>query len=325
MGKACRQLAAHAPKSLQRSLNYLGLVVYYGIFLNVMISMNLKILYCITVLLMAMTMAAEANPVSKQVYPRVEIVTFYSKVLQKAKAFSVVLPDNYDHAKCDWPVLFLFHGRGRTERSLIDDAGARESLLKAPFVIILPDGDDGWYIDSPVRTADKYNTYIEEVVAQAGVLYNLSQKRGQRALAGWSMGGYGAVFFAEKHSAEFSVVASIIGLLDFPRTGLPKAQSYEVPSGRFGDDPSCWAFFNPINHVESLRVSFVFVVIADAAFDRTMNENFTAALTRAGVYHEVKRVSGAHTFDVVCSALPSVISFVAKSFKPVSQSVDKGF
>jgi len=280
--------------------------------------MNFKLLSVISVSLLVMTMVVAADPVIEQVYPRIEIVTFYSEVLQTTKAFSVVLPENYDHAKTNWPVLFLFHGRGRTERSLIDDEGARASLLEAPFVIILPDGDDGWYIDSPVRPADKYQTYTEEVVAQAGALYNLNQDRGQRALAGWSMGGYGCVYFAEKHSQEFSAVASIIGLLDFPRTGLPEGQSYEVPIDRFGEDPAVWTTFNPINYIESLRETSIFVVIAEDAFDRTMNENFSAALTQAGINHEEKRVPGAHTFDVVCSALPSVINFVASSFRPTT-------
>ena len=276
--------------------------------------MNFKLLSIITVSFLSVTIVAWATPTIEQVYPQIEIVTFYSEVLEKTKSFSVVLPDNYDHAKSDWPVLFLLHGRGRTERSLIDDAGARASLLEAPFVVILPDGDDGWYIDSPVRPADKYQTYTEEVMAQAVTLYNLSLNQDQRALSGWSMGGYGCVYFAEKHSQEFSTVAPIIGLLDFPRTGLPEGQSYDVPIDRFGDDPAVWATFNPINYIESLRDISILMVMADEAFDRTMNENFIASLTQTGIVHEVEILAGGHTFAVVCSALPLVIDFVAKSF-----------
>ncbi len=272
-----------------------------------------------TVSLLSWTFSAAANaPVIQHLSNRIDIVTFYSAVLKKTKDFSVVLPEHYDHAKSDWPVLFLLHGRGRTERSLIDDAGARASLLEAPFVVVLPDGDDGWYIDSPVRAADKYQSYTEEVVALAGTLYNLTTNPAQRALTGWSMGGYGCVYFAENHSREFSTVASIIGLLDFPRAALPKGQSYNVPINRFGSDPSLWATFNPINHIESLRDMSILVVMADAAFDRTMNENFTNALTRVGITHEIEVLEGGHTFEVVRNALPLVINFVKKSFRSVT-------
>ncbi|MDA3926477.1 MAG: alpha/beta hydrolase-fold protein [Kiritimatiellae bacterium] len=278
--------------------------------------MDIKFLFVFTASLLSWTLTAAADtPIIQHLTNRIDIVSFYSEVLEKTKSFSVVLPENYDHAKSDWPVLFLLHGRGRTERSLIDDEGARSSLLEAPFVVILPDGDDGWYIDSPVRPADKYQSYTEEVVALAGTLYNLTSNPEQRALTGWSMGGYGCVYFAENHSQEFSTVASIIGLLDFPRTGLPEGQSYDVPIDRFGDDPAVWATFNPINHVENLRDMSIYVVIADEAFDRTMNENFTNELTIAGIAHEVKVLEGGHTFAVVCTALPLVINFVAKSFK----------
>ena len=278
--------------------------------------MDIKFLFVFTASLISWTLTAAANaPVIQHLTNRIDIVSFYSEVLEKTKAFSVVLPENYDHAKSDWPVLFLLHGRGRTERSLIDDEDARSSLLESPFVVILPDGDDGWYIDSPVRPADKYQSYTEEVVALAGTLYNLSSNPEQRALTGWSMGGYGCVYFAENHSQEFSTVASIIGLLDFPRAGLPEGQSYDVPIDRFGDDPAVWATFNPINHVENLREMSIFVVIANLAFDRTMNQNFTNELTTAGIAHEVKVLEGGHTFAVVCTALPLVINFVTKSFK----------
>src|SRR5690242_4022575 len=51
---------------------------------------------------------------------RIEQVTFDSKPLGSRKHFCVVLPQGYSADTNDWPVLYLLHGRGRNDRSLID-------------------------------------------------------------------------------------------------------------------------------------------------------------------------------------------------------------
>ncbi len=240
---------------------------------------------------------------------RIEQIKFHSKVLNKEKSYCVVLPKGYEKAKDDWPVLFLFHGRGRTERSLIDDEKSRNALLKAPFVVVLPDGDDGWYINSPVRLSDKYEDYTEEVIDHADNLYHLNPQRKYRSLSGWSMGGYGCTHFAETHSSQFSVVVPIIALLDFP-TG----QHYNVPEERFGSDLQVWKRYNPIYKAQKLRNTSILIIAADKAFDRTMNENFSKKLTALGIKHELKMLSGGHSFEVVQEAIPIVIDFVANKF-----------
>ncbi len=256
--------------------------------------------------------ASENKTTIKKISPRIEAVTFHSKVLDKIKTFSVVLPDNYDSEKEDWPVLFFFHGRGRNENSLVDDKVARNALLEASFVIILSDGDDGWYVDSPVQKKDKYQAYTEEVIEEAESRYNLSSNPAERGLAGWSMGGYGSVHFAEIHSQEFSAVASIIGLLDFPRDGLPAGQSYEVPVKRFGNNPTVWAEYNPINNVDKLKNMSILIITADKSFDRTMNENFTKILTEHGIDYNWELLHGNHSFEVVRKAVPIVINFMTE-------------
>ena len=99
-------------------------------------------------------------------------------------------------------------------------------------------------------------------------------------------GGYGSVRYAVTHPGEFGVVASIIGLLDFPRDGLPEGQSYPVPIDRFGSDPVVLRRFNPIHAADKLRESSLLMVTADQAFDRTMNENLRERLSELGIEHK---------------------------------------
>src|SRR5690606_5787161 len=124
------------------------------------------------------------------------------------------------------PVLYFLHGRGRHHASLIEDEVTRSALLETPFYIVLPQGLDGWYINSPVVDEDQYETYLEEVIAWVEAHLPVRRDAAGRGIGGWSMGGYGAVRFAQTHAGQFGFVASVIGLLDFPREEtLPEGQN----------------------------------------------------------------------------------------------------
>jgi len=262
---------------------------------------------------------AEPAVTMAMVAPRIESVTYASAVLNRQRRFTVVLPDGFTRERRDWPVLYLFHGRGRHDRSLTDDDGARAALLRTRVVVVLPPGDDGWYINSPLRPLDRYADATDEVIALAEAQYGLSRDPAQRALAGWSMGGYGCVMTALNHPGQFAAVAPVIGLLDFPRTGLPADFSYEVPAARFGNDPATWAALNPITRAERLRGAAILIQTADHAFDRVMNEHFHARLDELGIAHRFEVLPGGHTFDVVRAALPNVVAFVNETLAPAGR------
>lgn len=248
---------------------------------------------------------------------RMRHVEIASLALGRAMPITVVSPAASASAAGGAPVLFILHGRGRHHRSLIDSPAARAALLNASFYVVLPQGEDGWYIDSPARPADRYNAYLEEIVAWADANLPVAREPARRGIAGWSMGGYGAVRFAQTHPGEFGFVASVIGLLDFPRTeDLPEGQNYPVPTQRFTADPAVWAALNPLNAVGALRGSAVTLVLATRGFERTMNERFAAALEEKKIEAKVHWLEGGHTFSLVEEALPVVLADAAKFFEP---------
>ncbi|MBL9201759.1 MAG: hypothetical protein JNL39_14710 [Opitutaceae bacterium] len=237
-----------------------------------------------------------------------------SAALGRALPVTVVAPDKTGAAGSA-PVLFLLHGRGRHHRSLIESEAARTALLAAPFHLVLPQGEDGWYVDSPARPADRYATYLAEVIAWAEKNLPLSRAPARTGIAGWSMGGYGAVRFAQAQAGRFGFVASIIGLLDFPRAeDLPAGQNYRVPVARFTGEAATWRTLNPINAVAALRGSTVALVLATRGFELTMNENFLAALAAENISARVHRLDGGHEFSVVERALPLVLADAAAFF-----------
>ena len=212
-------------------------------------------------------------------------------------------------------VLYFLHGRGRHHRSLLESPAARAALLAAPFHVVLPQGEDGWYIDSPARPADRYGAYLDEVLGWAEQNLPVSRSPARRGIAGWSMGGYGAVRAAQARPGRFGFVASVIGLLDFPRAeDLPAGQNYRVPTPRFTADPAIWMTLNPIRAVESLRGGALTLVLATQGFERTMNENFLAAAAAAALSSRVHWLEGGHEFALVERAVPIVLADAAERF-----------
>jgi S-formylglutathione hydrolase FrmB len=220
----------------------------------------------------------------------------------------------------DRPVLLLLHGRGRHRNSLLELADTREALLAADLWVFLPDGEDGWYIDSPVDPTSRYAAYLDELLAEIAARYPVSRDARCWAVAGWSMGGYGAVSLAQRRPERFGAVAAIVGLLDFPRAEtLPAGRNYTVPAARFGTDREVWKQYNPLHRIDALRDKAVLLITAEDAFDRVMNENFSSALTAAGVRHRFVLRPGGHTLEVVRAAVPEVLAFVRAASEPRNQ------
>ncbi len=257
----------------------------------------------------AQVAAKEQTQPVKADFSRVVKDSFSSRVLGKNKNYTVILPENYDKSK-KYPVMYLFHGRGRNENSLADDRRARAALMRAKFITILPDGDDNWYINSPVDKKSRYNDYIEELMRLVEKKYPVSSDRKHRGLSGWSMGGYGCTMFAEAHPDQFSALAPIIALLDYPREGLPKKQSYPVQTKCFGRDQAVWKKFNPINNITKLKNMKLLIITGKKCFTLTMNRNFVARLKQENIPVRYEEVDGGHSFTVVIAALPRIIEFM---------------
>ena len=246
---------------------------------------------------------------------RITFSEIASVALGRSLPLAVVAPEHPSPADTA-PVLFVLHGRGRHHRSLLDSPAARSALLAAPFHVVLPQGEDGWYIDSPARPADRYGAYLGEVVAWGGANLPVSRLPARTGIAGWSMGGYGAVRYAQANGGRFGFVASIIGLLDYPRgETLPEGRNYRVVVDRFTADPAVWMRLNPIHGVEALRGARLSLVLATRGFELTMNENFLSALEEKGLPARVHRLEGGHEFSLVERALPLVLADAAEFFR----------
>ncbi|MBE0557369.1 MAG: prolyl oligopeptidase family serine peptidase [Proteobacteria bacterium] len=79
----------------------------------------------------------------------------------------------------------------------------------------MPDAGDSWYVNSATDSSARYEEYlVRDVRLFVENRYNVDSTR--RAIAGLSMGGYGAVMLAMRHPDVFRFAGSLSGAIVVP-------------------------------------------------------------------------------------------------------------
>jgi len=167
-------------------------------------------------LFLALTLSLSAY--GQRAETRVETIQFKSRLVGKTLPYSVVLPSSYSVAgqtAVQYPVLYLLHGLSGHYSNWLAKTKLKEYAAQYQMIIVTPEGNDGWYTDSATVPADKYETYIvQELLPDVESRFRTLKARAGRAIAGLSMGGYGALKFGLKYPERFIFAASMSGAFD---------------------------------------------------------------------------------------------------------------
>jgi enterochelin esterase-like enzyme len=146
------------------------------------------------------------------------------------RKIAVYLPPGYEQSSERYPVLYLLHGVGddfstftadtlkyHNIKDLMDE-GIRQGNL-APMIVVMPDEKTTWfgsfYSNSSV-TGNWEDFTVNELVNYIDTKYHTIKSRDHRAIAGHSMGGYGAITLSMKHPEIYnSVYAMNAALISF--------------------------------------------------------------------------------------------------------------
>ncbi|SOD67817.1 S-formylglutathione hydrolase FrmB [Streptomyces zhaozhouensis] len=269
--------------------------------------------------------------------PRMKYYRFATDEIGWDPAVNVLLPDDYASGR-RYPVLYLFHGGGIGQDFMsFDRAGIRELTAGRPLIVVMPDGGPaGWYSNPVHSNAGPRNWesfHIGQLLPWIDANFRTYAEFDGRAVAGFSMGGFGALKYAAKYYGHFASVSSHSGPASLRRDAglvthwanvssaaaeLAGGSVYGVPlwdEGRVSAD-------NPVEQVARYAGKRVFLVAgtspapvdwADWVTETQVlagQREFRDRLNDAGIGHEQYEEPGGHLFraDVFRRDLDGIVA-----------------
>jgi putative tributyrin esterase len=241
----------------------------------------------------------------------VTTINLQSKLVQTVLPYGVVLPREYDSPAAwtkRYPVLYLLHGLTGHYSDWTKKTRLAEYAAQYNVIIVTPEGNDGWYTDSATSPTDKYETYIlEELIPDVQRRYRTLETRHGRAIAGLSMGGYGALKFAVKHPKQFVFAASLSGVMgaaswtqeelkgaDFVWRSLAPVYGAKDNPTRDAND-----LFKLFNQISPERVSALPYIYFDCGTEDPLvqsNRKLEEILLEKKIPHEFRLMPGNHSW-----------------------------
>jgi GNAT superfamily N-acetyltransferase len=167
------------------------------------------------------------------------------------------------------------------------------------------EGGKRWYLDSPVDSRSRGESAFLAALRAVESRYAAGGSRDNRAICGFSMGGFGAMYLAARHPDLFASASSILGPLDIE----PLCPDYPGLRALLGDDPNMWREYNPAAHVAALRNVRLLVTTGDEAWDRPMGRRFVEACRARGILAAYRQQPGAHDVGFVAAQLEPHLAF----------------
>ena len=194
---------------------------------------------------------------SQQLDSRLVQLQLSTPALKSPTNVRILLPAGYDaNPNEHYPVLYLLHGAIADYTSWTAAGNAEALTAGLPLIVVMPDGGQGgWYTNWVNRRAygpPEWETYhIDELIPWIDDHYRTIPTRGGRAIAGLSMGGFGAMSYAARHPDLFAWAGSFSGAVaitqNLPVVGVIGGEAFldgGIPGDQFGNRLLFWQNWN---------------------------------------------------------------------------------
>ena len=254
----------------------------------------------------------------------VETIQFRSTLIGKTLPYNVVLPTDYRASRNSrYPVLYLLHGLSGHYSDWLTRTNVADYGAKYRMIVVMPEGNDGWYTDSPTVGSDKYESYfVKELIPDVQRRYRTIESRYGRGVGGLSMGGYGALKFGLKYPATFAFAASMSGALDaasWPEKDLMAGAIRESVPRVFGPDGSetrkANDIFEMVRAISAARSSSLPYLYFDCGTEDPVcgsNPPFAALLREKKIPHEYRQLPGNHSWQYWDRQVQEVLKIAAE-------------
>ncbi|HYW95544.1 MAG TPA: alpha/beta hydrolase-fold protein [Bacteroidales bacterium] len=243
-------------------------------------------------------------------YGKLEVI--HSNAMNRDLPVLVFLPAHYQKNREQYPVIYFLHGTNDqplTEKGLrtLYHPGLKIKEMADMFhvIIVTPIVGNSYYMNSPVKPGNMYATYVgEEIPAFIDDHYRTQPDRDGRILAGFSMGGYGAVSLLCRYPDVFSValersgvlnLATAIEDLDWDNNG--KLNDLLGDYWTHGENYHLNSCFNLVNHIRDRKDVAIVMEIGRDDFLYKTNYAFHQRLVDLGFKHIYAEYPGGHYLD----------------------------
>lgn len=230
-----------------------------------------------------------------------------SKLMKREMPYRVILPVGYENSgeKTFYPVIYLLHGLTGHYNNWTDSTKLVEYAKDYKFIIVTPEGANGWYSDSVSAPNDKYESYIiQELIPEIEKKFRAKTDRENRVIAGLSMGGFGAMKFGLKYSDKFALLGSFsgaLGIVPIPTKAMKSFASVEEVLG--ADDSEARKqndvirLVRDINALGKKNLPFIYFDCGTEDFLFQSNRDFADLLLQKKIPHEFRQLPGAHNWN----------------------------
>lgn len=261
--------------------------------------------------------------------------TVKSSILNKAVRYTVYLPADYDHSERSYPVVYLLHGFTDDNTGWLQFGEINRYADKAiadgtipPMIIIMPNGDSSFYINSYDGKEKYEDFFIKEFMPAVEKTYRIKAEKKYRGIAGLSMGGYGSLIYSLKYPQLFAAAAPLSAAVfdDSAIITMPDI-NYEVVLGPlFGrglkgkDRINKTLNENSILKIvetksaEDLKKVRYWIDCGDDDFLTKGNCLLHIELTDKKVPHEYRVRDGAHNWTYWRTGIVDALKFIGDSF-----------
>ena len=163
----------------------------------------------------------------------------WSEVMGLHWNYRVYIPKEYgENLDKNYPTLYVLHGWGgnltnTSDETRIDSKSVLDNLIDnkeiKPMIVVFVDGFNSFYVDGP--TFKMKSAIVKDLIPFIDSQYRTLSNKSSRAIAGISMGGYGALNIALSNSEIFASIGLMSPAIwdkpdDNPIYGTPLLKIY---------------------------------------------------------------------------------------------------
>ncbi len=296
--------------------------------------------WVVILLLFFVSCKDEPAPIEPEPFTRVvEDQQLQSTILNRSVTYNVLLPEGYNESSDSYPVVYLLHGYGDNHTAWSTFGGLQYYVDKhigetVPMIYVMPQAYNTYYIDRYNGNYPYMQMFVNELVPAIDEKFRTKKDKTQRAVMGYSMGGYGALILPALNPDVFTISVPLSMSFRTDEQYIAESQSsfdnqwapnFGPGYGVSGDarlteyfkTRSPFHFFDQDNLTAFSNLKILIDCGDDEETLSNTNDNLHALMRDRQIAHEYRVRSGGHSFDYWKKSYPEALKFISNAVQGI--------